>query len=208
MRDANGNLFGTTVVGGDSGEGIIFKITPAHQFVVLHSFTYGAESDSMAGLTLGNDGNFYGTTDGLGGRGTVFEITPDGAYTTLYSFTCCDTGSFVYTPLFQAPNGNLYGGAAFYGQTWNGAIFSLNNNLSPLVQTLPTMGKVGKQVTILGNGLTGSSSVTFNGAPATFTVVSDAYIKATVPTGATTGTISVVTPSGTLNSNPAFVVTK
>jgi hypothetical protein len=38
--------------------------------------------------------------------------------------------------------------------------------------------------------------------------VSDTYIKATVPAGATTGIVSVVTPSGTLNSNPQFVVTK
>jgi len=41
-----------------------------------------------------------------------------------------------------------------------------------------------------------------------FTVESDTYIKATVPKGATTGTVSVVTPSGTLNGNPQFVVTK
>ncbi|HEX3822282.1 MAG TPA: IPT/TIG domain-containing protein, partial [Candidatus Sulfotelmatobacter sp.] len=63
-------------------------------------------------------------------------------------------------------------------------------------------------VIVLGNGLTGSTSVTFNGVPATFTVKADTYITATVPAGATTGTVSVVTPSGTLNSNPQFVVTK
>jgi hypothetical protein len=43
---------------------------------------------------------------------------------------------------------------------------------------------------------------------ATFVVVSDTEINATVPTAATTGTVSVVTPSGTLNSNPQFVVVK
>jgi uncharacterized protein (TIGR03437 family) len=63
-------------------------------------------------------------------------------------------------------------------------------------------------VIVLGNGLTGSTSVTFNGVAAAFTVQSDTYIKATVPAGATTGTVSVVTPSGTLNSNPQFVVVK
>jgi uncharacterized protein (TIGR03437 family) len=50
--------------------------------------------------------------------------------------------------------------------------------------------------------------VKFNGKAATFTVVSGTEIKATVPSGATTGTVSVVTPTGTLNSNPQFVVTK
>jgi uncharacterized protein (TIGR03437 family) len=70
------------------------------------------------------------------------------------------------------------------------------------------MGKVGKSVIILGNGLTGSTNVTFNGVQAAFTVESDTYIKATVPKGATTGTVSVFTPAGTLNSNPQFVVMK
>jgi uncharacterized protein (TIGR03437 family) len=70
------------------------------------------------------------------------------------------------------------------------------------------MGKVGTRVTILGNNLTGSTNVTFNGTSAAFTVESDTYITATVPAGATTGTVSVVTPTGTLNSNPQFVVTQ
>jgi hypothetical protein len=65
---------------------------------------------------------------------------------------------------------------------------------------------VGTQVIILGNSLTGSSHVTFNGVAAAFTVESDSYIKATVPSGATTGIVTVVTPIGTLNSNPQFVV--
>ena len=84
----------------------------------------------------------------------------------------------------------------------------MDNGISPLVETVPVAGKVGKRVLILGNGLTGSTSVTFNGVAAAFTVVSDTFIKATVPAGATTGAVSVVTPSGTLNSNPQFVVTK
>jgi uncharacterized protein (TIGR03437 family) len=70
------------------------------------------------------------------------------------------------------------------------------------------MGPVGQSVLILGNGLTGSTSVTFNGVAAAFTVESDTYISAKVPAGATTGAVSVVTPSGTLKSNPQFVVTK
>jgi uncharacterized protein (TIGR03437 family) len=76
------------------------------------------------------------------------------------------------------------------------------------VETAPVAGPVGQSVIILGNGLTGSTSVTFNGVEAEFTVESDTYIKATVPTGATTGVVSVVTPSGTLKSNLQFVVSK
>ncbi|MGA7753460.1 MAG: hypothetical protein WCB05_11530, partial [Candidatus Sulfotelmatobacter sp.] len=103
----------------------------------------------------------------------------------------------------------LYGSTNYYtNSNIAGTIFSLSNDLSPLVETVPTGGKVGKRILILGNHLTGTTSVAFNGVPAEFTVEKDTFIRATVPEGATTGTVSVVTPSGTLNSNPQFVVTK
>jgi uncharacterized protein (TIGR03437 family) len=67
-------------------------------------------------------------------------------------------------------------------------------------------GKVGEAGPILGQGLTGTTSVAINGIQADFTVVSDTFIKAIVPTGATTGYVSVTTPSGTLTSNVPFHV--
>ena len=206
VQDAAGNLFGTTLFGGSAGDGTAFEITSTQQFKLLHSFTYGAGTDPNR-LTLGNDGNFYGTTEGINGYGTIYRITPAGAYTTLHNFTY--GGSTVpYTGLYQAPDGNFYRAIEYYGINSNGAEYSFNYNLGPLVQTVPLRGTVGTSVNILGNGLTGSTSVTFNGVEAAFTVESDTYIKATVPKGATTGKVSVVTPSGTLNSNPQFVVTK
>ena len=57
---------------------------------------------------------------------------------------------------------------------------------------------------ILGNNFTGTTSVSFHGTAASFTVVSDTEITATVPTGATTGTIQVATPTGTFNSNVVY----
>ena len=70
----------------------------------------------------------------------------------------------------------------------------------------PTFGKIGQVVKILGNNLTGTTSVTFGGVSAAFKVVSSTFIEATVPSGATTGTIQVTRPSGTLQSNVAFQV--
>jgi uncharacterized protein (TIGR03437 family) len=61
-------------------------------------------------------------------------------------------------------------------------------------------------VQILGTNLTDVESVTFNGTPASFTIVSSSEITATVPAGATTGTIQVATPDGTLSSNVPFRV--
>ena len=75
------------------------------------------------------------------------------------------------------------------------------------MQTVPVAGKAGQSVIILGNHLTGTTGVTFNGVAAAFTVESDTYIRATVPKGATTGMVSVDTPAGTLKSNPQFLVT-
>jgi len=75
-----------------------------------------------------------------------------------------------------------------------------------LVATLPTSGKVRAVVKILGNNLTGSTSVTFNGKAATFKVVSSTEITTTVPEGATTGKVKVKTPHGTLTGNVNFRV--
>jgi hypothetical protein len=71
----------------------------------------------------------------------------------------------------------------------------------------PASGGVGTAVTITGTGLAGATGVAFNGAPAaTYTVQSDTQITASVPTGATTGSISVTTPGGTATSGAGFTV--
>jgi hypothetical protein len=67
---------------------------------------------------------------------------------------------------------------------------------------------VAARVIILGNNLKGTSSVTFNGTAATFTVVSSTEMKTYVPVGATTGFVKVTTPKRTLKSNVVFRITK
>jgi uncharacterized protein (TIGR03437 family) len=74
------------------------------------------------------------------------------------------------------------------------------------VQTLPSSGKVGASVEILGSDLTGATSVSFNGTAAVFKVASASEITTKVPSGATTGNVTVVTPSGALTSRAAFDV--
>jgi len=74
------------------------------------------------------------------------------------------------------------------------------------VQTVPPYGKVGAKEIILGNNLTGATSVSFNGTAATFTVVSASEITATLPAGAITGAVTVTTPSGTLNGSVIYRV--
>jgi uncharacterized repeat protein (TIGR03803 family) len=220
VQDTKGNFFGTTYGGGSKGYGTVFEFTSTNQYIVLDSFDFVLGTPN-SGLTLASDGNFYGTTQGAenyGNGGTVFEVTPKGEVTFLNIFgdSCAlDSGWYTLGSLFQGTNGTLYGATAYGNSVGDcnpngigyGTIYSLSG-LTPLVETAPVAGPVGQSVIILGNGLTGSTSVTFNGVEAAFTVESDTYIKATVPVGATTGVVSVVTPTGMLNSNPQFVVSK
>jgi large repetitive protein len=102
----------------------------------------------------------------------------------------------------------LYGTTNGGGANSYGTVFRLAVGLGPFVETLPTSGKVGATVKILGTKLTGATSMTFNGTAATFTVVSSSEITTTVPTGATTGKVKVITPHDKLSSNVLFRVTK
>jgi hypothetical protein len=91
----------------------------------------------------------------------------------------------------------------------NGTVFSLANDLGPFVALVIPTGKVSQVAQMLGQGFSGTSSVTFNGVPATsFKVVSDTYLTAIVPSGATSGKVLVTTPTGTLSSNVNFRITK
>jgi uncharacterized protein (TIGR03437 family) len=71
---------------------------------------------------------------------------------------------------------------------------------------VPRSGPVGTEVTITGARFTGATKVKFNGTQAVFTVDSDTQITATVPLGATTGQIKIVTPAGKAKSGPNFRV--
>jgi uncharacterized repeat protein (TIGR03803 family) len=219
VQGSDGNFYGTTSSGGATGHGTIFKLTPQGVLTTLYnvcSLSECADGDMPSALVQATDGNFYGTTYG-GGRskngeedGTIFEITAGGALTTLYNFcskNACADGAFPDAALIQDTNGSLYGTVSAGTNDGRGAVFSLNVGLAPFVETQPTSGAVGAAVNILGPSLTGATNVKFNGTPATFTVVSDSEITTTVPTGATTGKVKVVTPSGTLLSNVPFRVT-
>jgi hypothetical protein len=90
-----------------------------------------------------------------------------------------------------------------------GGGFQPRHGLGSFITFVSTQGHVGAVAQILGQGLTGSRSVTFNGVPAiTFSVFSDTYMTAVVPAGATTGPVVVTTPSGPLTSNVSFRISQ
>jgi uncharacterized repeat protein (TIGR03803 family) len=211
--------------------GTVFKITPSGTLTTLYSFcSHFAQNISQiqcadgqnpsGALALGTDGNLYGQTP-LGGTGvgnapsfedgTAFKITPGGTFTTLYNFCSlsgCSDGSSPRVQMIQNTDGIFDGVTPAGGnkKLGSGTFFTLSLGLSPFVETHPSSGTVGEAVRILGSDLTGATSVSFNGVAASFTVDSEFLIKATVPGGASSGTLRVVTPGGTLESNLPFDV--
>jgi uncharacterized repeat protein (TIGR03803 family) len=222
VQGTDGDFYGTTYSGGDSsadgnGNGTIFKISPSGVYTLLHSFTYGVSGSTNlydaqlpeAGLTLGTEGNFYGVGayGGMTNYGAIFKITPAGTESVLYSFCYKTCTSFSpATPLVLHTNGDFYGNSN--GNSLGGAVFySLNVGFKPIIDLVTWTGKVGATVQILGQGFTGATGVSFNGTAAKFVNVSDTYMTATVPAGATTGSVTVTTFTSTLKANHSFLVT-
>lgn len=229
IQGSDGSFYGTTAQGGidncsslgndDYGCGTIFKVSSSG-YQVLYSFcpVAGCADGAIptAALVQGSDGNFYGTTalGGAGGEGTIFEITPTGGFALLYTFCSqsgCADGGEPGAALVQDTNGKFYGTTTVGGtstacQPGCGTAFSLSVGLGEFVLPQPSSGAVGAPINILGTALGGATSVMFNGIPATFTVSSSSLITTTVPAGATTGEIDVVTPHGTIQSKGKFRV--
>jgi uncharacterized repeat protein (TIGR03803 family) len=134
---ADGALYGTTLLGGPNDRGTIFKITAAGALTTLYSFsalspsnaagisTNGDGANPRAGLTLGSDGNFYGTAyqGGVAGLGTVFRITPAGTFTVLHAFSGApNDGANPLAGVTTTSDGTLYGttekGGTGQGTAW------------------------------------------------------------------------------------------
>ena len=213
IQASDGNFYGVTGWGGSSHNGVLFRMKPDGSLKVLHNFTGGTDGGRPIGsLVQGSDGNLYGTNT-LGGRadgtgfGVIFRATLAGDVVPLYAFSVNPaTGVNTICPLLQHTNGKLYGETNAGGAYGLGGFYSLDAGLPPFVTYLPTYGRVGALVQILGQGFTDASEVFFNGTPATYKLVYPTYIRATVPDAATTGPITVTTTNGTLTSNKLFIV--
>jgi uncharacterized repeat protein (TIGR03803 family) len=124
--DAQGNLYGTTTLGGGPiGAGSVFKLTPSGVETVLIGFSGGDGAIPAGNLAIDAKGNIYGTTQqgGASGSGVVFELSPDGTETILYNFAGPD-GSYPNGVISDA-QGNLYGTTSFGGAYGSGVVFKL-----------------------------------------------------------------------------------
>jgi len=157
IRDAEGNIYGTTQFGGDpkcqpdykaEGCGVVFKLDAMGKETVLHAFTGKRDGGvPVAGVIRDEAGNLYGTTSNGGdpncfygfGCGVVFKLDPAGKETVLHTFTgAADDGSNP-SPVIRDQEGNLYG-AANGGPTAYGFVFKLNPGTGDLTVLYPFTG--------------------------------------------------------------------
>jgi uncharacterized repeat protein (TIGR03803 family) len=147
IRDAAGNLYGTTIFGGNgiyctvnyvTGCGVVFKLDTAGNETVLYTFQGTTDGASpYSGVIRDKAGNIYGTTTGGGngngpdGCGVVFKVDTNGVETVLHTFTGQSTdGCHPYAGLIQDKSGNLYGSTVYGGSAngGGGVIFKVDTN--------------------------------------------------------------------------------
>jgi uncharacterized repeat protein (TIGR03803 family) len=137
VRDEEGNLYGTTIMGGDvsgvcpgfpaPGCGVVFKVDATGKETVLYTFTGGADGYAPYGDLLRDEaGDLYGAASNGGdvsgfcgdtvlnatgflGCGTIFKLDQTGKFTVLHTFHGVDGGPFPDGWLVQDNSGNLYG---------------------------------------------------------------------------------------------------
>ena len=137
--DSAGNLYGTSVLGGDFGSGTVFQLTPSGNgwiHTVLYSFTSGTDGgEPYKGVTLDAQGNLYGTavsggTGGCeGGCGVAYKLTHSGgswSQSVIHYFSGGDDGSGPGAGLTIDHQGNLYGTTPTGGANGLGVVYQLN----------------------------------------------------------------------------------
>ncbi|MGB9473436.1 MAG: choice-of-anchor tandem repeat GloVer-containing protein [Candidatus Udaeobacter sp.] len=136
--DSAGNIYGTTVLGGDFGSGTVFQLSPTPNgwvHAVLYSFTGGTDGgEPYKGVTLDRDGNLYGTavTGGSGscegGCGVIYKLTNiKGTWTqkVVHAFTGGDDGSGPGSRVTVDRAGNIYGMTPTGGANGLGTIYKI-----------------------------------------------------------------------------------
>jgi uncharacterized repeat protein (TIGR03803 family) len=189
IENTDGTFYGTTYYGGlfsTCNCGVIYSFNNK-----LKAFANLVSTSGAEGAKIGILGQGFGTTTTVKFGGTQ-------------AVTVTRSGSTYLTA--TVPAGALTGSVTV---TTGSTVLTTPQSftVTPTMKSFsPESGAVGALVTITGTGLDQTTKVTFNGKTATFTVVSDTEVTATVPTGAKTGKIIVTTKGGSVTSASNFTV--
>ncbi len=127
----DGNFYGTTSYGGAYSDGVLFSLSPAGTFTLLHDFTGKADGGNpIVPPTQGSDGNLYGVTYGStfnSEESVLYKFTPSGQFSTIFTFDA-EHGFAPYTPIVQSTNGNLYIAATQGGSFNCGSVIVLTTS--------------------------------------------------------------------------------
>ena len=193
----------TTVPAGATS-GNVTVTTPAGTGTSASPFTMSTPAPAPAITSLSPTSGLVGTAVTLTGTAftgatavkfngttTLFSVTSDTSISTVVP-----AGATSGTLSVTTPAGTGTSTSSFTVTVPGPAITSFN----------PASGILRSAVTLTGTGFTGTTSVKFNGTATTFTVLSDTAISTSVPTGATSGTLTVTTPLGTATSASSFSI--
>ncbi len=237
VQATDNNFYGVAPYGGSMGAGVIFQVTPAGDYSILYNFDGTSGAYPMSTPMQHTNGKIYGlawyggpSDDGVvysldvglapfvsfvssvGKAGKTVEILGQGfTGTTAVFFNGIPTSFKVFSDTFltaAAPQGVTTGPVTV--TTPSGTLTSNKPfRVTPAILSFsPTSGAVGAGVVLTGTGLTQTMHVSFGGVPAGFTVDSDTQVTATVPAGAQTSSIQIVTLGGFAASSAVFTVTQ
>jgi uncharacterized repeat protein (TIGR03803 family) len=128
VRDPEGNLYGTALVG--FYVSIVFKLNPAGQETVLYSFSEGdVYTTGPRGGIVESGNTLYGTTfaGGTGNAGIVYSLNTSGQETTLFGFPDAVGGTYP-GPVTRDSSGNLYGTTEYGGKSNSGVVYKLDSS--------------------------------------------------------------------------------
>ena len=132
VQGHDGLLYGTSLDGGGSGSGTVYRIgLDGGDLAVLHRFSGNGHEGRFptTALLLATDGHFYGTTKStgfdIGDTGAAYRLSPSGEFTLLHVFDAELDGAQPDGALVQAADGHFYGTTTTGGPLGGGTVFRL-----------------------------------------------------------------------------------